>query len=80
MRKIVEKSMLGKVWTVLDDYNLNQDFKDADALVRAILISRGIKTDAEIEKFLRKNCMHNDLCITMGAGNIEDVGDHLVSQ
>ena len=34
----------------------------------------------EIEKFLRKNCMHNDLCITMGAGNIEDVGDHLVSQ
>lgn len=52
MRKIVEKSILGKVWAVLDDYNLNQDFKDADALVRAVLVSRGIKTDAEIEKFL----------------------------
>ena len=52
MRKIVEKSILGKVWTVLDDYNLNQNFKDADALVRDILIARGIKTDSEIEKFL----------------------------
>ncbi|MBQ9438322.1 MAG: UDP-N-acetylmuramate--L-alanine ligase [Lachnospiraceae bacterium] len=35
-------------------------------------------TFEEIEKFLLKNCMHNDLCITMGAGNIVDVGDSLL--
>ena len=41
---------------------------------------RCISEFPEIEKFLRKNCMHNDLCITMGAGNIDEVGDHLVQQ
>ena len=52
MRKIVEKSMLGKVWAVSDDYNLNQHFDNADALVRNILLSRGISDENEIEKFL----------------------------
>lgn len=52
MRKIVEKSILGKVWTVSDDYNLNKNLNDADAFVRDILKSRGITDDVEIEKFL----------------------------
>jgi single-stranded-DNA-specific exonuclease len=52
VRKIVEKSMLGKVWAVSDYYNQDTDFKDADALVKNILISRGIKDDDCIEKFL----------------------------
>ena len=52
MRKIVEKSMLGKVWTMSDDCNLNQNFSDADALVRNILISRGVVDDVDIERFL----------------------------
>ena len=52
MRKIVERSMLGKVWTVSDYYNLNQDFENADALVRGILLSRGFSGDDAVEKFL----------------------------
>ena len=52
MRKIVEKSILGKVWTVSDDDNLNKNLNDADAFVRDILKSRGITDDVEIEKFL----------------------------
>ncbi len=30
------------------------------------------------EEFLRKNCMNGDLLITMGAGNIVTVGEHLL--
>ena len=52
MRKIVEKSMLGKVWAVSDYYNLNQHFENSDELVKNILLSRGMSDDAEIEKFL----------------------------
>jgi UDP-N-acetylmuramate--alanine ligase len=33
----------------------------------------------EIEKFLLENCQSGDLVITMGAGNINEVGKKLVS-
>ena len=33
---------------------------------------------AEIEEFLKKNCVNGDLLITMGAGNIVNVGDSLL--
>ncbi len=34
----------------------------------------------EIEKFLLKKCLHKDLCITMGAGNVINIGENLLSQ
>ncbi|MBE5889624.1 MAG: UDP-N-acetylmuramate--L-alanine ligase, partial [Lachnospiraceae bacterium] len=34
----------------------------------------------EIEKFLQKNCMNGDLLITMGAGNVVEIGEALVSK
>lgn len=34
----------------------------------------------EIEKFLLKKCMHGDLCITMGAGNVINIGEHLLNR
>lgn len=34
----------------------------------------------EIEKFLLKNCMNGDLLITMGAGNVVEIGEALLSQ
>ena len=52
MRKIVEKSMLGKTWTMSDDYNQNLDFNNADDLVKNILIARGITGESDIERFL----------------------------
>ncbi len=52
MRRIVEKSMLGKSWTVSDDYNLNQKFNSADELVKSILMSRGIIDDNDVKRFL----------------------------
>lgn len=34
----------------------------------------------EIEKFLLKNCVHDDLLITMGAGNVVEIGEFLLGQ
>lgn len=50
-----------------------------------LLIQRGVDCHyfpsfEEIEKFLLKNCMNNDLLITMGAGNIVTVGEHLLGK
>ena len=32
----------------------------------------------EIEKFLKKNCINGDLLITMGAGNVVEIGENLL--
>lgn len=34
----------------------------------------------EIENYLLKNCKKNDLLITMGAGNVVDIGEHLLGK
>jgi UDP-N-acetylmuramate--alanine ligase len=34
----------------------------------------------EIEKFLLKKCVHDDLLITMGAGNVVEIGENLLGQ
>ena len=36
--------------------------------------------DGYAENFLIKNCVHGDLLITMGAGNIVNVGENLLKQ
>ena len=35
---------------------------------------------AEIENFLLKNCIHGDLCITMGAGDVINIGENLLKR
>lgn len=37
-------------------------------------------TFEEIEKFILKNCINGDLLITMGAGNVVNIGENLLSQ
>ena len=34
----------------------------------------------EIEAFLLEKCIHGDLCITMGAGNVIDIGETLLEK
>jgi UDP-N-acetylmuramate--alanine ligase len=34
----------------------------------------------EIEKFLLKKCVHDDLLITMGAGNVVEIGEYLLGE
>ena len=52
MRKIVERSMLGKAWAVSDDYSLESDLNDTKNLVKNILASRGIVGDDAVDIFL----------------------------
>lgn len=57
------------------------DISSRDIL--ALLQKRGVESYyfpsfAEIEEFLRKKCMHGDLLITMGAGNVVDIGEDLL--
>ncbi len=37
-------------------------------------------TFEEIEKFLSEKCMHGDLLITMGAGNVVNIGENLIKK
>ena len=37
-------------------------------------------TFEEIEKFLLENCMNGDLLITMGAGNVVEIGETLLGR
>ena len=34
----------------------------------------------EIQKFLLENCINGDLLITMGAGNVVEIGESLLNQ
>ena len=39
-----------------------------------------LKTSEEIEKFLSENCVNGDLLITMGAGNVVEIGESLLKK
>ena len=36
------------------------------------------KTFEEIQEFVKNNCINNDLLITMGAGNVVEIGENLL--
>ena len=38
------------------------------------------ETFDEIKKFIKENCVQNDMLITMGAGNIVNIGEELLSE
>lgn len=42
--------------------------------------ARFIKDFDDIEKFILENCKENDLLITMGAGNVDSIGDSLLKK
>jgi UDP-N-acetylmuramate--alanine ligase len=53
--------------------------------LQAEIVKLGKKCDyfpsfPEIEKFLSENCMHGDLLITMGAGDVLKIGENLLSK
>ncbi len=50
----------------------------ADLLEKAGTDVTYLRSFDEIEKFILKNLVNDDLLITMGAGNIVDIGEHLL--
>ncbi len=72
MRKIVDKSMLGRAWMVVAD-----GFDNSNDLVKQILISRGVESDADIEKFLNPSIKEYmpDPCVLKDM----DVAAHIIA-
>ena len=52
MRKLVEKSVLGQAWVLLDGVDFDTKADLADNLIKNILTERGIRGSKDIEKFL----------------------------
>ena len=59
MRKIVEKSVLGRAWVVDDDDDVNNNAYATDHLVEKILARRGIVSPDDVEHFLNPSIKNN---------------------
>ncbi len=77
---------LADVVILADIYAAREAFDESISSrdIRDLLEEKGVEayyfsTFDEIEKFILKKCIDGDLLITMGAGNIVDIADHLTS-
>ena len=73
--------VLADIYAARETDHLGISSKD----IQTRLIKKGISCQyfpsfEEIEKFLLENCIDGDLLITMGAGNILEVGEHLLGK
>ena len=59
MRKIVDKSVLGRAWVVDDDDDVNNNAYATDHLVKKILARRGIVSPDDVEHFLNPSIKNN---------------------
>ncbi len=73
--------VLAEIYAAREKNTLGISSKDILALVK----EKGCEcyyfpTFAEIEAFLSKNCINGDLLITMGAGNVVEIGESFLEQ
>ena len=50
------------------------------SIINSFIQAVPVNSFEEIEKFLLKNCVNGDLLITMGAGNIVEIGEALLGK
>ena len=77
---LADKVILADIYAARekDEYGISSD--DLRAAVDALGTEAWyLPTFEEIETFVSENCKSGDLLITMGAGNIVEVGEHLLS-
>ncbi|MCR5345099.1 MAG: UDP-N-acetylmuramate--L-alanine ligase [Lachnospiraceae bacterium] len=73
--------VLPEIYAARETDNLNISSRDiADALNLRGIESYYYKTFEEVQNFLRKKCINGDLLITMGAGNVVDIGEALLKE
>lgn len=73
--------VLPEIYPARETDTLGISSKDiADALNLRNVESYFFKTFEEVEKFLMKKCVNGDLLITMGAGNVVDIGEKLIKK
>ena len=73
--------VLPEIYPARETDTLGISSKDiADALNLRNVESYFFKTFDEVEKFLMEKCVNGDLLITMGAGNVVDIGEKLIKK
>ena len=78
---LADKVILTDIYAARETNTLGVSSADIQALIQ----KNGkecfyFHTFEEIEKFILKNCINGDLLITMGAGNVVNIGENLLSQ
>ena len=63
-----------------EEVNESTSFRLADKIEKTGTDVRYIKDFDAIEEFILKKCKKNDLLITMGAGNVDSIGNELVKK
>ena len=78
---LADKVVLAKIYAAreVDDGSISSDDLCEDLRERGVE-AYNFATFDEIENFLLKNCVNNDLLITMGAGDVVKIGEHLLGQ
>ena len=76
---MADEVVLADIYAARETDTLGISSKDiADRIVQAGTNAHYIPSFDEIETFILENCMHGDLLITMGAGDIVKVGEKLL--
>lgn len=77
---LADKVILADIYAARETDTLG--ISSADIRERILALGKDcyhFHTFEEIEKFILKNCMHGDLLITMGAGDVVNIGENLLS-
>jgi UDP-N-acetylmuramate--alanine ligase len=76
---MADKVVLAKIYAARETDTLGISSADLRDKIQALgKECYYFETFEEIEKFLLKNCINGDLLITMGAGNVYQVGEDLL--
>lgn len=74
-----DKVVLAPIYAARETDTLGISSKDIAALIKKSgHTAYYFDTFEEIEEFLKKNCTNGDMLITMGAGNVVEIGENLV--
>ena len=77
---VADQVILAKIYAAREDDIYGVSSKDIQSRIQALgTPCEYFETFEEIEKYLQKNLIQNDLLITMGAGNVVKVGEDLLS-
>ena len=76
---LADKVVLADIYPARETDNLGISSKDlADLIAEKGTDVHYFSTFDEIEEFLLKNCIHGDVLITMGAGDVYKIGENLL--
>ena len=77
---IIMERKLDKIYEDISEENAVLTTVAEENLAGVRTVKAFAREKHEIEKFLSEKCINNDLLITMGAGDVYLIGEHLLQQ